>query len=84
MDDRNLMENMLLLEKGVCDLFMHGTIESSCSDVHQTFSNALNSSLCMQSQIYDKMSQKGICDILARFSHKMNSVKMKFSGGAGN
>ena len=46
MDDRNLMENMLLLEKGVCDLFMHGTIESSCS--------------------------------------KMNSVKMKFSGGAGN
>lgn len=28
MNDKNLMENILLLEKGVCDLFMHGTIES--------------------------------------------------------
>ena len=44
MDDRNLMENMLLLEKGVCDLMMHGAIESSCPDVHQTFSSALTSS----------------------------------------
>ena len=84
MDDRNLMENMLLLEKGGCDLFMHGTIESSCSDVHQTFSNALNSSLCMQSQIYDKMSQKGWYSPDRAEQQKMNSVKMKFSGGAGN
>ena len=29
MDDKNLMQDILLLEKGVCDLFMHGTIESS-------------------------------------------------------
>ena len=29
MDDKNLMENMLLLEKGVCDLYLHGTVESS-------------------------------------------------------
>lgn len=29
MGDKNLMENILLLEKGVCDLFLHGTIESS-------------------------------------------------------
>ncbi len=28
MDDKNLMENILLLEKGVCDLYMHGTIRS--------------------------------------------------------
>ena len=39
MNDRDLMENMLLLEKGVCDLYMHGTIESSSADVHQTFSD---------------------------------------------
>ena len=31
MGDKNLMENILLLEKGVCDLFLHGTIESSTS-----------------------------------------------------
>ena len=29
MNDRDLMENMLLLETGVCDLYMHGAIESS-------------------------------------------------------
>ena len=28
MDDKNLMEDILLLEKGVCDLYMHGTLES--------------------------------------------------------
>ena len=29
MDDKCIMENILLTEKGVCDLFLHGTIESS-------------------------------------------------------
>ena len=29
MDDKCLMENMLLTTKGVCDLYMHGTIESA-------------------------------------------------------
>ena len=37
MDDKNLMEGILLLEKGVCDLYMHGTIESSTDNVHQAF-----------------------------------------------
>ena len=40
MDDKNLMENILLLEKGVCDLFLHGTIESSTQNVHDTFNTA--------------------------------------------
>ena len=59
MDDRQLMENMLLLEKGACDLFMHGAIESSSPNVHHTFSCSLNNSLQMQSQIYDKLQEKG-------------------------
>ena len=37
MEDKDLMEGVLLLEKGVCDLYLHGTIESSTSQVHQTF-----------------------------------------------
>ena len=59
MNDKNLMEDILLLEKGACDLFMHGAIESSSSNVHQAFSNALSDALCMQDTIYDKMSEKG-------------------------
>ena len=37
MDDKCIMENLLLTTKGVCDLYMHGTIESSTQNVHQTF-----------------------------------------------
>ena len=46
MDDKCIMENLLLTEKGVCDLYVHGTIESSTTNVHQTFNQALNDSLC--------------------------------------
>ena len=45
MDDRCIMENMLLTTKGVCDLYLHGTIESSTSNVRDAFDQALNSSL---------------------------------------
>lgn len=38
MDDRALMEDLLLVTKGVCDLYMHGTIESSTPHILTTFS----------------------------------------------
>lgn len=79
MDDKNVMENILLLEKGVCDLFMHGTIESSTANVHQTFHTALNDSLCMQDTIYDKMSAKGWYPTEQAEQNKVNSVKQKFN-----
>lgn len=79
MDDKNLMENILLLEKGACDLYMHGTIESSTDNVHQTFSAALNNTLCMQDEIYDKMSAKGWYTVKQVEQNKVNTVKQKFS-----
>lgn len=79
MDDKNLMENILLLEKGACDLYMHGTIESSTDNVHQTFSTALNNTLCMQDEIYDKMSAKGWYSVKQVEQNKVNTVKQKFS-----
>ena len=79
MDDKNLMENILLLEKGVCDLFMHGAIESPTDNVHQTFSTALNDALCMQDTIYDKMAAKGGYPTEQAEQNKVNSVKQKFS-----
>ncbi|MCM1054347.1 MAG: spore coat protein [Bacteroides sp.] len=79
MDDKNLMENILLLEKGVCDLFMHGTIESSTANVHQTFNTALNDALCMQDKIYDKMSEKGWYPTEQAEQNKVNTVRQKFS-----
>ena len=52
MNDRDIMENLLLTTKGVCDLFMHGAIESSTANVHQAFCSALGDSLSMQDSIY--------------------------------
>lgn len=78
MDDKNLMEDILMLEKGVCDLYMHGAIESSTDNVHQTFSNALNNALTMQDTIYDKMSAKGWYSTEQVEESKINSVKMKY------
>ena len=54
MQDKDLMENELLVVKGVCDLYLHGTIESSTAEVHTTFKDALNECLNIQNKIYIK------------------------------
>lgn len=79
MDDKSLMQNILLLEKGVCDLYMHGTIESSTSSVNTTFKNALNDSLCMQDEIYQKMSAKGWYQTDQADQNKIDTLKQKFT-----
>ncbi len=79
MQDKDLMENILLLEKGVCDLYMHGAIESSTGSVHQAFSTALNSSLSMQDSIYSKMSNKGWYPTENVEPNKIDCVRQKFS-----
>ena len=59
MDDKNLMQNLLLLEKGCCDLYMHGAVESGTQNVHMAFNSAFTDSLSMQNEIYTKMASKG-------------------------
>lgn len=78
MDDRQLMENMLLLEKGACDLMMHGAIESCSPNVHHAFSCSLNSSLQMQEQIYEKMQEKGWYPSQQVERQKVEQVRQKF------
>ncbi len=79
MDDKNLMEDILLLEKGACDLYMHGTMESPTPNVHQAFSNALNDALCMQDNVYDKMAEKGWYPTEQAEQNKINTVRAKFT-----
>ncbi len=82
MDDRNLMENMLILEKSACDLYLHGAIESSSANVHSAFTGALNDSLKMQDEIYLKMQAKGWYPGEQADQNKINGVKQKFSTNA--
>lgn len=80
MNDKDLMENLLLLEKGVCDLYLHGTIESSTGVVHQAFNKALNDALCMQDTLYNKMAAKGWYPMEQAEQNKINAAKQKFNG----
>ena len=80
MDDKNLMENILHLQKCVCDLYMHGTIEAATKNVHDTFNCALNDSLCIQDTVYSQMAQKGWYPMEQVEQQKINTVKQKFVG----
>lgn len=79
MDDKCIMENLLLTTKGVCDLYMHGIIESSTSNVHQVFNQALKDSLCMQDEIYQKMSAKGWYSTEQADSKQIEKVRSQYA-----
>ena len=79
MNDQEIMENLLLTTKGVCDLYMHGAIESSTQDVHQAFGAALADSLSMQEDIYKKMSAKGWYQTAQADAQQMAQVRQKFA-----
>lgn len=79
MNDRNVMQNLLLLEKGACDLYMHGAIEASDEKVFSSFSTALHQSLQLQNQIYTKMKEKGWYAPEMAQQDKVQQLKQKFS-----
>ena len=79
MNDQNVMETMLQLEKGVCDLYMHGAVESATDSVRSVFSSGLNESLNMQKNIYETMSSMGMYQMCSAPQQKIDSVRQKFS-----
>ncbi len=81
MNDKKLMEELLLLEKGVCDLYLHGAIESATANVHGVFESALDDSLAMQNTIYQKMSEKGWYPATSAEAQQITAVKQKFMSG---
>ena len=78
MKDKDLMQDMLMLEKGVCDLYMHGAIEASTANVNQAFKTALADSLTMQSSIYNHMQANGWYQTEDVQPSQINCVKQKF------
>lgn len=80
MNDKNLMENILLLEKGVCDLYLHGTIESPTENVRGAFQSALNASLKMQDSVYGEMTSRGWYTTTQAPRNKVQNLKQQFSG----
>ncbi|MBR5225161.1 MAG: spore coat protein [Clostridia bacterium] len=78
MQDQEIMENLLLTIKGACDLYMHGTIESSSANVHQAFDNALGETLDMQDSIYKTMEQRGWYQGEQARQQEIAKVKQKY------
>ncbi len=79
MQDKEIMENILLNLKSECDLLMHGAIESSTPDVHAAFTQAFNETLAMQNEVYTKMAQKGWYPSTNAEPSQIAAVKQKFS-----
>lgn len=82
MNDKEIMEGILLTTKGVCDLYMHGSIESATPKVHQAFSSALNDALCMQSDVYRQMADRGWYPSEQAQPQSIQQVKQKYSAQA--
>ena len=78
MQDKDLMEKELLVIKGVCDLYLHGTIESSTAEVHTAFKEALNETLDIQNKIYNLMAEKGWYTMDTADQNKITAAKQKF------
>ena len=79
MEDKSLMENLLLVEKGACDLMMHGTIEAGTPAVRGAFDHALEECLKMQAEVYAKMAAKGWYPPEQAEQQKIDKVKQKFA-----
>ena len=79
MDDKNLMESLLLTTKGVGDLYLHGSIEASTAKVRNVFDSSLSRTLQIQKQIYDKMQEKGWYPTQNVEQSKINQTKQKYA-----
>ena len=79
MNDQTIMENLLLTTKGVCDLYMHGAVESSTQNVHQAFGSALDDAMSMQSDIYQQMEQRGWYQSQQADAQQISQVHQKFA-----
>lgn len=79
MEDKDLMEKELLVIKGVCDLYLHGTLEATTAEVHMAFKDALNTSLDIQNKIYNLMAEKGWYKTDIAEQTKIDAAKQKFA-----
>lgn len=78
MDDKMIMENLLNTTKGVCDLYMHGAIESSTPNVRQAFTTALNFELGVQDELFKEMQNKGWYAPEQANQQRTQQVKQKY------
>ena len=78
MNEKQTMENLLLVLKGECDLMMHGAIESATTNVHSEFTRALSDVLSMQNEVYSAMARAGMYPATTAEQKQIQLVRDKF------
>lgn len=82
MNDELIMNNMLSLLKGACDLYMHAAIEAACPKINATFKQVLAENLTLQKEIFDAMEQNGWYIIPQEAKKNIDKVVKKYATGA--
>lgn len=59
MNDQLIMDNYLLILKSTVEVYVHGTMESSNSNVRNTLKDNLNDIMTSQADTYDLMTKYG-------------------------
>ena len=59
MDDKLLFENMLLILKSNMEVYNHGTLESCNPDIRETIRYGLDTTLKLQEELYNEMTNCG-------------------------
>ena len=67
MSDKIIMENYLLVLKSTIEVYIHGTLESSNSDIRDLLKSGLDETIKHQARTYDEMTNYGW--------YKINNVK---------
>lgn len=75
---RDICETLLMETKGLCDLYMHGTIESATPEVRSAFDKGLRDALMMQQTIYDNMARMGWYPPTQAQQSEINQLRQKF------
>ena len=59
MNDKLIMESILLLLKSTVEVYVHGTLESSNKIIHSALKNGLDEIMKMQFDVFLKMQETG-------------------------
>lgn len=78
MDDKNIMEDLLVNLKGLCDLYIHATTEAATLEVYTVFKKILDDILCLQQKTYSLMEKCGYYQVLKVEENKISQIRNKF------
>lgn len=59
MNDQILLDDYLLLLKSNCEVYVHGTLESSNEKVRKVLKSSLDDTMSMQNDTYQEMTNYG-------------------------